>query len=166
MLTKPACPHIFYDNILKQSFLSVPVEAYVKKIIEARFGKIGPSNSIIVKADSVLGLLFKRFSTVPHIRKRYHQRLRPSQQQLLLRLPTNMSGVQFTDEGLADLSKYLHVFCRELYYAHMISASCTTIGQREAIRKFMELYNLNDDDFNEESYYVLWKRLKSEKFVA
>ncbi|WP_273210456.1 hypothetical protein [Runella zeae] len=154
---------IHVDHVSKDRYIEVLVPGHVRQFMMMEYA--GGRDTIRATQNQLIGaIVVSACEKVPYGRVRSRKREKGSKIRIVL--PTDVECSHISQKTLIDLAVIFEKLFFEKLRSFVTCGFYVHTSERNTVDLFLQLYDINPDDWDLDAAYACWKRYKSELVIT
>lgn len=155
--------YVYVENSTKDRYIEVLVPRHVRQFLLMEYG--GGTESIHASQNQFIGAMVVAVcEKIPYGRVRSRKKFKGSKVRITLPFDAEYSHVSL--QTLTDLSVIFEKLFFEKLRAFVSCGYYVHTSERNTVDLFLQIYDINPDDWDLDAAYACWKRYKKELGIA
>lgn len=156
---EPPVSYVYTENLSKEKYIEVLVPRHVRQFMLLEYG--GGKEAIKATQNQFIGAMVVAVcEKVPYSRVRSRKKFKGSKVRIVLPFDAEYSHVSL--QTLTDLSVIFEKLFFEKFRAFVSCGFYVHTSERNAVDLFLQVYDINPDDWDLDAAYACWKRYKTD----
>ncbi|MCP1384466.1 hypothetical protein [Runella salmonicolor] len=156
---EPSVTYVYQDNARKERYIEVLVPRHVRQFLLMEYA--GNADHIKASQNQFIGaMVVSVCEKIPYRRVRSRKKFKGSKVRIVLPYDAEYSHVSL--QTLNDLTVILEKLFFEKMRSFVTCGYYVHTSERNAVDLFLQVYDINPDDWDLDAAYACWKRYKSD----
>lgn len=157
--SEPPVSYVFVENSTKEKYIEVLVPRHVRQFMLMEYA--GGKDTIKASQNQLVGAMVVAVcEKVPYSRIRSRKKFKGSKVRIVL--PYDAEYAHVSQQTLTDLSVIFEKLFFEKFRAFVSCGFYVHTSERSAVDLFLQVYDINPDDWDLDAAYACWKRYKTD----